>query len=155
MSINNDHYENPSAGILLLTRDVENRKQILLQHRGNTRMLPNIWDCISGHVEKGESVTQAIAREAMEELGIQINPSDLQFVGLTHLQLEEGLSYYNVYFTTDKYVGDPSILEPEKHDDLKWFDINSLEAFKDDIVENRYDAIQNLGKPALYTEENF
>lgn len=152
---NNERYQNPSAGILLITRNHEGHEQVLLQHRGQTKMLPNVWDCISGHVEQGESVRQALVREAMEELGIKLRPKTLKFVGLNHLKLDEETTYYNIFFSTDKFEGTPRILEPKKHDDLKWFNIASLESMVTEIVGNRYFAIKNLNNPPFYIEENF
>lgn len=152
---NNSRYQNPSAGILLITRMHEGHEQILLQHRGNIKMLPNIWDCISGHVEAGESVRQSLVREAMEELGIKLSAESLKFVGLNHLKLDESTTYYNIFFTTDEFEGSPKILEPKKHDGLKWFNIASLESMSSEIVSNRYFAIMNLHEKPFYIEENF
>ena len=82
MASRKSRYNNPSAGILILTRELDGKKQVLLQHRGQTEMLANVWDCISGHVEAQETVRQAMVREVYEELGIQIQADDLEFVGL-------------------------------------------------------------------------
>ncbi|RPA62436.1 NUDIX domain-containing protein [Aerococcus agrisoli] len=149
------HYANPSAGILLLTRENNEGKQILLQYRGNTKMLPNVWDCISGHVEQNESVRQAIVREAMEELGITVLADDLAFVGVTHLQLDASTTYYNFFFTTDVFKGTPEILEPQKHDDLAWFYIDELPNMADQMADNRLDAIMHLESGVFYREVNF
>lgn len=148
-------YKNPSAGILILTRERAGQKQVLLQHRGQTEMLPNMWDCISGHVEAQETVRQAMKREVYEELGIEINVDELEFVGLTHLRLDEETTYYNIYLTTDRFAGTPQIMEKDKHDDLKWVAISDLPAMANEIVKNRYEAIQQLGKSPFYTEEGF
>ncbi|OYQ66667.1 NUDIX domain-containing protein [Aerococcus sp. 1KP-2016] len=149
------HYTNPSAGILILTRMSDKGKQILLQHRGDTKMLPNVWDCISGHVERGESVRQTIVREAMEEIDISISEDDLTFVGITHLRLDEEISYYNFFFTSDTYQGTPKILEPSKHDDLAWFDLTDLPQMADQIAENRLEAIMQLESGIFYNDVNF
>ncbi|MFJ8451965.1 NUDIX domain-containing protein [Aerococcus viridans] len=148
-------YTNPSAGILILTRKLDGHKQVLLQHRGQTEMLANVWDCISGHVEAQETVRQAMVREVYEELGIQIQADDLEFVGLTHLRLDDETTYYNIYLTTDRFVGTPHIMETDKHDDLKWVNLTDLPTMADEIVQNRYEAIQHLGQPPFYSEEGF
>lgn len=148
-------YTNPSAGILILTRKLGGQKQVLLQHRGQTEMLANKWDCISGHVEAQETVRQAMVREVHEELGIHIQADDLAFVGLTHLRLDDETTYYNIYLTTDRFVGTPHIMETDKHDDLKWVNLTDLPTMADEIVQNRYEAIQHLGQPPFYSEEGF
>jgi len=118
-------------------------------------MLANKWDCISGHVEAQETVRQAMVREAYEELGIQIQVDDLTFVGLTHLRLDDETTYYNIYLTTDRFMGTPQIMETDKHDDLKWVNLTDLQAMAEAIVKNRYEAIQHLGQPPFYSEEGF
>lgn len=148
-------YTNPSAGILILTRKLDGQKQVLLQQRGQTEMLANKWDCISGHVEAQETVRQAMVREVYEELGIQIQADDLAFVGLTHLRLDDETTYYNIYLTTDRFVGTPQIMETDKHDDLKWVNLTDLPTMANEIVQNRYEAIQHLGQPPFYLEEGF
>ncbi|MCT1797627.1 NUDIX domain-containing protein [Aerococcus viridans] len=148
-------YTNPSAGILILTRKLGGQKQVLLQHRGQTEMLANKWDCISGHVEAQETVRQAMVREVYEELGIHIQADDLAFVGLTHLRLDDETTYYNIYLTTDRFVGTPQIMETDKHDDLKWVNLTDLPTMANEIVQNRYEAIQHLGQPPFYSEEGF
>ena len=148
-------YTNPSAGILILTRKLDGHEQVLLQHRGQTEMLANKWDCISGHVEAQETVRQAMVREVHEELGIHIQADDLAFVGLTHLRLDDETTYYNIYLTTDRFVGTPQIMETDKHDDLKWVNLTDLPTMANEIVQNRYEAIQHLGQPPFYSEEGF
>ncbi|AMC01003.1 NUDIX hydrolase [Aerococcus viridans] len=148
-------YTNPSAGILILTRKLDGQKQVLLQQRGQTEMLANKWDCISGHVEAQETVRQAMVREVYEELGVYIQADDLAFVGLTHLRLDDETTYYNIYLTTDRFVGTPQIMETDKHDDLKWVNLTDLPTMANEIVQNRYEAIQHLGQPPFYSEEGF
>ena len=58
------------AVILLWLRDSGERQEILLQRLQNTGYADGMWDfACSGHVELGESMKQALCREAEEELG--------------------------------------------------------------------------------------
>lgn len=64
------HYRTLSSVMLLLLREVEGNRQILLQKRQNTGFADGKWECgATGHVEAGESMRLALAREAKEELG--------------------------------------------------------------------------------------
>jgi isopentenyldiphosphate isomerase len=64
--------------------------EIYIQHRAGTkRLLPNRKTIsASGHVDPGETFEQAAVREIAEELGIELNESDLRpfgsFTGLPH-----------------------------------------------------------------------
>lgn len=144
-----EHYQNPSAGMLILTRHQAGQLEVLLQHRGNTRMLPNQWDVISGHVEAEEFVRDAIVREAKEEIDITINRDDLKFVMLSHNQIAEDQMYYNIFFTTDCFAGQPKILETTKHDDLRWFPIDGLPV---NVVKDRLIALTHLDGSLPYVE---
>lgn len=53
-------------------------QSVLLQRRQNTGLMDGYFSCAAaGHVEPAESPTAAACREATEELGIHIAPSDL------------------------------------------------------------------------------
>lgn len=144
-----EHYQNPSAGMLILTREKAGQLEVLLQYRGNTRMLPNQWDVISGHVEAMEYLRDAVAREAKEEIDITINPTDLNFLMLSHNKIAADQMYYNVFFTTDKFAGQPRMLETHKHTELKWFPIDKL---PDNIVKDRRIALEHLDGSLPYVE---
>jgi 8-oxo-dGTP pyrophosphatase MutT (NUDIX family) len=44
----------------------------------------------SGHLEEGESVIDGAVREAGEEVGVAIDPSDLTFVHVVHYRAPGG-----------------------------------------------------------------
>lgn len=55
---------------------------VLLQKRSKTKKLwPNLWDVtVGGHVLVGEFGYQALIREVKEELGIDIEESDIKYL---------------------------------------------------------------------------
>lgn len=57
--------------------------QVLLQQRARTKEThPLLWDVsVAGHVGAGESATLTAVRETAEEVGLEIEESDLQFIG--------------------------------------------------------------------------
>jgi len=56
--------------------------ELLLQKRASTKDThPNLWDISSaGHLSAGDSSIQGAVREAMEELGLSIDPSKLHLL---------------------------------------------------------------------------
>lgn len=123
-----ERYKTPSAVIVLLTRKQSGRQQYLLQKRQNTGFGDGMWDLsCSGHVEEGESMTEAAVRECLEELGIRIKREDLKFFSLIHKRDETyDKTYYNAYFRIDDFTGEPKIMEPHKCAQLDWFDFDKL-----------------------------
>lgn len=116
---------------LLLHR--ENR--ILLQRRFQTGFADGQYTFISGHIEAGESPTQAVCREAKEEAGIVVNPEDLRFLQVLYRPSlkakgdefdHAATERVDFFFTADRWEGMAEIKEPDKCDELKWFDIGDL-----------------------------
>ena len=110
---------------LVLTRINENgNKEILLQLRQNTGYMDNMYDfACSGHVEKGESYTTALVREAKEEIGISIKDEDLVFLAVNHHYQAD---HVQLFFSASSYEGEPTVCEPDECGGLLWADVESL-----------------------------
>ena len=144
-----ERYTVKVALFLIITRNAENGTEILLQERCNTGYMDGKYDmACSGHLEKGESFTQALVREAKEEIGIDIKEEDLEFVHLYYPYEEE---YVNVFFKANKYEGVPTIKESDKCDSLKWFNIKDL---PDNIIPKHKNVIECMDKKVMYDDRN-
>src|SRR3954451_22308928 len=108
------------AAYLLLTRGKGDELEVLLQLRGRaTGYMPEHWASgAAGHVERGESAFVAAAREAAEELGITVEPSEIDPLCAVQRTLpgsddpiEQRVDFF---LSTDRWVGEPSILEAAK-----------------------------------------
>ncbi|WP_018155836.1 NUDIX domain-containing protein [Demetria terragena] len=97
--------------------------RILLGHRHPDRdNYPNCWDLIGGHVEAGESVEDALRRECLEEIGVEIR-------ALETLPLENSDPALDLHaFVVTDWSGEPTNQEPDEHDDLRWFRREELDA---------------------------
>lgn len=102
--------------------------EILLHQRKNTGFADGWWDCAaSGHVEANEAMTAAMAREAAEEIGIDVNPADIRFATVLYKRHpEDGVTYVDVFFVIEAYQGTPRIAEPDKSAALEWFPLDAL-----------------------------
>ena len=141
----------PSASILMLLKTENDKRKVLLQRRQNTGFADGLWDLsCSGHVEHGESMSEAAVREAKEELGIEIPLKEVRFFVLVHKREQErDLTYYNSYFVCENFIGEPHICEPHKCSDLQWFDLNKL---PDDLINDRKKAVQAYVNGVHYIE---
>ena len=107
---------------LFLLRD----SQILLLRRYNTGYEDGQYSVVAGHVDGGEEITAATAREAREEAGIAIAPGDLEVVGVMHRRsAEERIDFF---LAARRWTGDVANREPDKCDELAWFDLDALPA---------------------------
>lgn len=106
---------------LVLIKD----NKILLSRRYNTGYFDNYYSFPAGHLDGEETVKQAMIREAKEETDIVLDPSDLKLIHTMNRRIPND-ERVDFFFTTEKWQGEPKIMEPEKCSDLRWFELNSL-----------------------------
>ncbi len=96
--------------------------RVLLVHRSPAqRHYPGVWDLFGGHVEKGESLEEALRREAREELGIEVLA--LSWLGQVYDPIEPAILH--VYAVTS-WKGEVFNAAPEEHTELCWFGVRDL-----------------------------
>lgn len=111
--------------------------KILLGRRTNTGWMDG-WLCpFGGHVELGETPTQAALREIREEVGVHLKPAQLEFLCVA---ARNSLSEYVAYEFTVQADGLSFINnEPQKCSELVWVDATHL---PDDVIPDFRDIIQ-------------
>lgn len=115
--------QNIIASFLILMRG----NKVLLLKRFNTGYHDGDYSLIAGHVDKGETFTDAIIREAKEEAGIVIKPDYLKVVHVMHRKSDFDQSErVDVYFLAKKWEGEITNKEPNKCSELKWFEADKL-----------------------------
>lgn len=104
--------------------------KVLLSRRTNTGYEDGNYGLVAGHVEAGESLRAALARETSEEIGIE----------LLEEAIEHALTMYrfaststppermDFFFVVKNWDGKPENKEPNKCAELTWFDIHKLPA---------------------------
>lgn len=98
--------------------------QILLIRRFNTGFRDGEYSVPAGHLDGNETVMAAAAREAEEEIGVRIEPHNLVFSSVMHrLEDDERVDFF-IHVTG--WRGEPVNNEPDKCDDVRWVDIESL-----------------------------
>lgn len=105
---------------------INEKKEILLLKRGKkARNSAGFWSKPGGTVELGEKITEAIKREIKEELNIELELLD--FLGYEeHFLNKENQHWISLSYSAKIIGGELKNLEPEKHDEIKWFRINAL-----------------------------
>lgn len=149
-----DRFMTPSAVMPFILRERGGAREVLLHKRQNTGYGDGLWDCAgSGHVDAGESYRAAVVREIAEETGLVVQPGDVGFATLTHRHTaEDDVTYVNVFFTVERFAGEPAILEPHKCAALAWF---PLEALPEDLLEDRRRALARYLGGVPFAEEGW
>lgn len=102
--------------------------EILLFRRFNTGFGDGQYSFPAGHVEEGESVTATAVREALEEAGIGLTVTDLDFAHILHRHSADGLVYFDFFFVVERWEGDPAAMEPHRCDGMAWAPWHDLPA---------------------------
>jgi mutator protein MutT len=113
----------PHVGIHLILTDC---RKVLLLRRANTGFADGSWSVPGGSLEAGETLPAAAAREAKEEVGVVIHPGDLSFAHLCHHADPDGLARIGVFFTANRWTGEPVNAEPQKCSEIAWHEFDNL-----------------------------
>ena len=95
-----------SAVFILIRND---KDEVLLLRRCNTGYMDGYYDMPSGHVERGEPLLEAAARELREETGVVAKTADLKLWHVNQFSANDQ-DYYNFFFVADTWEGKPAVL---------------------------------------------
>lgn len=145
--MNKDRFKLIPTSHLILIRD----GKILLLRRFNTGYEDGNYSVVAGHLDGNETFIQAMVREAKEEADITIKPEDLNVIHTMHRK-EPGEERIDFFIRARKWAGEPKIMEPERCDELKWFDIEDL---PENVIPYVKQAIDNIKKGIFYSEHGW
>jgi len=140
----------PTAYLVLFKEN-----KILLSRRCNTGFQDGYYSFPAGHLEDDEeTLSHALVREAKEEVGIEIDQADLELVHVMHRKQQEPTNErrINLFFTVKKWKGEPRIMEPDKCNDLQWFELGTL---PDNTILYIKQAINCIKEDVAYSEYGF
>lgn len=112
------------VGVLI----VDNNK-ILLGHRVSNAVdtggiyEPDSWTLPGGKQEYDETVFECGAREVKEETNLDV--SDFSVFGVSD-DIQPNKHYVTMQVIASKYSGELTVMEPDKIDEWRWFDLNEL-----------------------------
>jgi 8-oxo-dGTP pyrophosphatase MutT (NUDIX family) len=110
--------------VAVTARAVE-RQEILLIRRAPGRILPGLWQCVSGTLEQGERVTAGALRELAEETGFGPDDIeafyDLDLVNQFHEPSVDAIVSAAVFAVRLKSDVEPTL--SAEHDEAHWHDI--------------------------------
>ena len=113
-------------------------EQVLLLRRFNTGYADGQYSVPAGHLDGGETVIAAAAREGLEETGVHIRVEDIAFSSVVHRKGDDERVDFFVHVRS--WQGEPSNTEPDKCDELRWV---NLEELPDTVIPYVRKAIQN------------
>jgi 8-oxo-dGTP diphosphatase len=113
----------PKVGVaIIITR---NDKVLLMKRKGVDGL--GTWSTPGGHLEYGETPEQCAAREAKEEVGLDV--TDIHFRALTNDVFESsGRHYITLWMHGENKSGEPGIAAEHEVAEIGWFAWDALPA---------------------------
>jgi 8-oxo-dGTP diphosphatase len=137
----------PAVASVIVYLILEKDNKLLLGLRENTGYMDGFYCLVAGSVEENESAKQALAREALEEAGLIINPEDLSIAHIMHRK--SGKNTIDIFMSCQSYEGEITNMEPHKCKELMY---HSPEMVSNDIVPYVKIALENVRKNVFYSE---
>jgi mutator protein MutT len=109
---------------------VRNGAVLLARRAAHRAAYPGLWSFPGGHVEPGETLEAALAREVGEEIGVA--PTAFRPIGTVADPNATGADpvTYHMYVVEAWSGGEPSALGDE-HSDVRWFDLDAASTLPD------------------------
>lgn len=113
--------QKPQVGTAtLITKD---DKVLLMKRKGPHGA--GTWSPPGGHLDFGETPEACAAREAKEEVGLEVR--DLQFRGVTNDVFEESDRHYiTLWLETGSFSGEAVIASEQEVEEIGWFSWEAL-----------------------------
>lgn len=125
--------------------------KILLSQRANTGYLDGMYMMIAGHLDGGETFTQAVIREAKEEAGIRVASEHVRFLHAMHRKATDH-ERMDMFFAVSEWKGEIVNNEPYKCAGLEWFNLADLPPQMSPYVQK---AIEYIQGGVAYSEEDW
>lgn len=97
----------------------------LLYLRQNSGYCDGMYGLISGHVESGEGIFEAMIREAREEAGMELKLANLELMSVMYRNSEKD-ARVEFFFKLLGWDGEFKNSEPEKCKEMKFFDLKKM-----------------------------
>lgn len=122
---------------------------LLIKRSQNAWFAPGLYSLVGGRVEQGENFRQTLVREIYEEVGLAINPEDLNFV---HAFYRQGASEELValMFECSLWQGEPFNKEPEKHSEILWCPLDNLPM---NLIPAHHASLELIKQHYFYSEQ--
>ena len=137
------HVKFPVTVHMLFLRE----KRILLIRRYQTGYMDGHYSVPAGHLDGGEALRMAAVRESREEVGVRIDPADIRFAGVFHRL--DGDERVDFFVQVRAWSGEPFNAEPEKCDDIRWVDVDTL---PENIIPYVRRGIENFRAGVVFEE---
>lgn len=127
-------------------------EEILLVRRCSQSFGKGSYSMVGGKVEQGESFLKAVAREVCEETTLVIPEDAFELMHIFHRKGTD-TEFITLCFKVDiAHLPSPYNNEPDKHDDMRFFNVNELPV---NILPAHKQAIECIQQNVSYSEHGW
>ena len=113
--------QEPKVGVAII---ITKNDQVLLMKRKGLHGI-GTWTTPGGHLDFGETPEQCAAREAKEEVGLDV--VDIRFRALTNDVFESGGQHYiSIWMEGESILGEPIIAAEDEVEEIGWYAWDAL-----------------------------
>ncbi len=109
-------------GVLILNKKGQG---LLMKRSGKVRNESGWWSKPGGGIDFGENAIDAMKREMLEEVGVEV-----EIIGYLphtdHIIDKENQHWVAINYIAKIKSGEPKMMEPHKCEELGWFDLDNL-----------------------------
>lgn len=127
--------EGTSVGALIFDKE---GRILLMQRTDNSKFYKDCWLPPCGKVEEGESDSDALVREVMEETSMLVKVGKEVYSRINRNGIKE------VVYLCEVNDGAPKIMEPNKCISMGYFSAEALPEGTDDVVSKVLEAYKNI-----------
>lgn len=108
---------------------MNSKGEFLIQKRTpNKKNFPNMWSQTGGGVDEGETPLQAALRECNEELGIAINPENMNLI----MSFKRKYDFVDVWLVRADYDISELTLQENEVSEAKWATVDEIRKLMED-----------------------
>lgn len=127
---------------------LQHEGKLLILKRSNTGWMDGYFSVPAGAIDGGETIQDAVIREAKEEIGVVVKPEQASLAHTMHCFTGED-EWLGQFFITNSWESEPKLNEPEKHSELTWVKFDHL---PDNMLPYVRQAIENVVKEVRFSE---
>ncbi len=134
-----------SAAVFMILRK---GKQVLLLQRKATGWMDGQFSVPAGALDADETVKSAAIREALEEVGVTVQPHAVVHAHTMHCKTGPA-AWMGHFFVTESWQGEPRVCEPDKHSQVLWCETDTL---PDNLIPYVRQALEMIERGVSYSE---
>lgn len=126
--------------------------KVLLMKRQNTCFRNGFYSIPGGRVDDLEPPSKSIIREMKEEVNLNLREEDVNIMRIQH-RISNGYACMDFFFLIENFnENDIHINEPEKCEELKWFELDKL---PENTITHVKESILAYKGNQFYAEDDF